>query len=58
MQQAGWLVVPILLAQWSQAAEECDQQADEYECMADFVDGLTAEMAAEAGLDGPPAELN
>ena len=58
MQREGWLVVPILQTDWSRAVEACGQSGDGYECMADFVDEVTAEAAAEMGLEGAAPELN
>jgi hypothetical protein len=51
-------VVPILQTDWSRAVEACGQSGDGYECMADFVDEVTAEAAAEMGLEGAAPELN
>ena len=47
IKKEGWVVVPILVAEWSNVIDTCEKKGNEVQCLVDLVDGMTAEAVRE-----------
>lgn len=47
IQKEGWVVVPVLVSEWLHVLEACQEEDNEVQCLADFIDGITAQAVKE-----------